>query len=150
MFPRIAVSPARRLNATVLLLAVLAAGCAEPAALEVNEARLRAPIPGQDKTVGYFTARNSTDQDIVLTGASSTAARAIEMHTTIRDGDIVRMRRLPEVVISAHDTVRFEPGGRHLMVFGVSELGTDTEIVLETAGGERFQVSFETTAVGSG
>ena len=144
-------SPARRLKTAALVLALLVAGgCADRGPLEVSEARLRALIPGQDKTVGYFTARNSSDRDIVLIGASSTAARAIEMHTTIRDGDVARMRRLPEVVITPQDTVRFEPGGRHLMLFGVSELGTATDIVLETADGHRFAVSFETIAVGSG
>jgi len=133
-----------------LLVAVLLAGCAEGRELEVREARVRAVIPGQDKTVGYFTARNTGDGDVVLSGASSPAARAVEIHTTIRDGDVARMRRLSEVVIPAGETVRFEPGSRHLMLFGVSELGVSAEIVLETADGERIPVTFETIPVGSG
>ena len=132
---------------TLLLLVMAAGGCAEQGPLAVEDARLRAVIPGQDKTVGYFTVTNTSASRIVLTGASSPAARAIEIHTTLRDGDIARMRRLPEVVIGAGDTVRFEPGGRHLMLFGVTDLGATTEVVLETADGARMPVAFRTIAV---
>lgn len=126
----------------VLLLAV--AGCADPGPLTVSDARVRALIPGQDKTAAYFTARNTSDSELVLTGASSDSVRAIEMHTTIRDGDVVGMRRLPAVVIPAGETVRFTPGGRHLMMFGVAALGDSLDIVLETRDGGRIPVRFET------
>jgi hypothetical protein len=134
--------------APVLLL--LSAGCNDSGPLQVSEARVRALIPGQDKTVGYFTARNTSNRDIVLSGARSAQVRAIEMHTIIRDGEVARMRRLEEVVIHAGDTVRFEPGGRHLMLFGASELGTAIEIVLEARDGRQFQVRFATVTLSDG
>lgn len=140
MFPRVAVA---------LLAVLLLAGCSADDPLVVSEARVRAPVPGQDKSVGYFTARNRSDDAITLVGAESDAVRAIEMHTTTRDGDVVRMRRLTEVVIPAGDTVRFEPGGRHLMLFGVAELGDEVEITLHTADGGRFPVRFETVPLGA-
>jgi len=105
-------------------------------------------IPGQDKTVGYFTARNAGASDWVLTAARSDAARAIEIHTTLRDGDMVRMRRLHEVVIAAGETVRFEPGGKHLMLFGVAELGDSLDVVLVARDGGEVQVRFRVTATG--
>lgn len=131
------------------MLALLLVGCTEQGPLVVEEARVRAVIPGQDRTVAYFTARNTGTSPIVLTGASTPASRAIEIHTTIQDGEVARMRRLDEVVIGAGETVPFEPGGRHLMLFGVSELGTSTEIVLETADGGRWPVAFRTVPVGA-
>jgi hypothetical protein len=137
------------------MLLLLASGCGEPSGsgadgpgLQVTEARVRALIPGQDNTVGYFTAHNPGSTEVVLTGASSAGIRAIEMHTTIRDGDVARMRGLEEVVIAPGDTVRFEPGGRHLMLFGVSELAMFTEVVLESRDGGRIPVRFETIAIG--
>ena len=136
-----------RVAALIALLTL--AGCDGDDALAVSEARVRAPIPGQDKTVGYFTAHNPSDEAVKLTGAESAAVRAIEIHTTSRDGDVVRMRRLDEVVIPAGDTVRFEPGGRHLMLFGVAELGENVEITLRTADGQRLPVRFETVPLGA-
>jgi periplasmic copper chaperone A len=86
----------------------------------------------------------------VLTGAYSDVVRAIEMHVTLRDGDMVRMRRLEEVVIAAGETVRFEPGGRHLMLFGVSELTEPVEIVLQQRDGPDVRLPFRVMAIGEG
>lgn len=133
-----------------LVLVLLAAGCTDGEALEISDARVRALIPGQEKTVGYFTAHNAGAADLVLRSARSAGARAVEMHITTDDGGVARMRRLQEVVIPAGDTVRFEPGGRHLMLFGVPETGEAMEIVLETADGRQFPVRFETVSLMAG
>ncbi|MFU8814536.1 MAG: copper chaperone PCu(A)C [Pseudomonadales bacterium] len=140
--------------AIVISALALGAGCnradtpTDRGILQVDDAWVRAPIPGQDKTAGYFTASNTGSEDVALTAARSDAARAIEIHTILRDGDMVRMRRLDEVVIGAGETVRFEPGGRHLMLFGVSELETSVDIVLEQSDGTEIPVRFRVAAVG--
>lgn len=137
-----------------LLLAALAGpGCSAPDAgdsdaLVISEARVRALIPGQDKTAGYFTARNGTDDAVVLSGARSEQARSIEMHITVQDGNMMRMRRLEAVEIAPGETVRFEPGGRHLMVFGVDSLETGMDIELQFQDGTSIPVHFETIATG--
>ena len=142
------------------MLLIVAAGCAAGCGgaetgqaagpLEVGDARVRALIPGQDKTVGYFTARNGSDETVVLVGAQSEAARAVEMHTTLRDGDMVRMRRLAEVEIEPGETVRFEPGGRHLMLFGVTALGEGVEIGLLRRDGAEIRVRFSIEQLATG
>lgn len=131
------------LSAWVLPLLV-AAGCApEPAGpLAISDARVRALIPGQDTTAGYFDATNVSAAAVVLVGAESPAARAIEFHTTIRDGEIVRMRRLSEVRIEPGATIHFQPGGHHLMLFGVTSLHDETEIRLLTRDGTVVSASF--------
>jgi periplasmic copper chaperone A len=116
--------------------------------LQITDARVRGLIPGRDTTVGYFTAHNPGPEPLVLTGARSDAVRAIEMHVTLRDGDMVRMRRLDEVVVEAGETVRFEPGGRHLMLFGATELNTPVEIVLLEQDGTAHAVPFRVLAAG--
>jgi periplasmic copper chaperone A len=116
--------------------------------LTFADARVRAPIPGQDKTVGYFTVTNDGGRPVVLTGARAAGVRAIEMHTTVRDGDMVRMRRLAEVTVAPGGTVRFEPGGLHLMLFGTSHLPETLDVELLTAGGDTLNVSFRRFALG--
>jgi copper(I)-binding protein len=128
-----------------------AGGCSQATGgdgLEVIDARLRALIPGQDMTAGYFTLNNRGRAPITVVGAESDAARSIEMHTTVQDGEVVRMRRLQEVVVPPGEAVRFEPGGRHLMLFGVSSLHDATEVVLLRKDGKRVVVSFETIPLG--
>lgn len=126
------------------LLAALLSGCTmEPAGpLIVRDARVRALIPGQDRTAAYFEATNRSGEPLVLVGAESPAARAIEIHSTSRDGDVLRMRSLQEVRIEPGATVRFQPGSHHLMLFGVRSLDEETEIRLLTGKGEAVSVSF--------
>lgn len=144
--------------AGLVLAGILAgAGCADDGApsaaaagLDISDARVRALIPGQDRTAGYFTAHNPTAEPIVLTGARSDAVRAIEMHISFRDGDMMRMRRLEHLEIAPGETVRFEPGGRHLMLFGVEALNSAVAITLEQQDGTRVPVRFAVIPTGGG
>lgn len=109
--------------ATLLCILALAAcstgddGINKPISFE--NAWLRTPPASLDKTAGYFQLNNRSGKDLTLTGATSDQIRAIEMHTTTVDGDMMRMRRLKTVPIPAGETLRFEPGGMHLMIFGL-------------------------------
>jgi len=136
----------------LLLLTVCLPACGpapDPsAAIQVTDARIRVPVPGQDKTVAYLTIENGSTTPFVLTTIESTGARAIEMHTIDRDGDRVRMRRLPEVVVEPGATVTFAPGGLHLMIFGVTEPIDPFTATLVAADGRRLEVSFATLALG--
>ena len=146
----------RRRRLFLCLLLCLAgsalAGCgAEPAAtapIEVTDARVRALIPGQDKTVGYFELTNNTTATLTLLSAEADAARAIEFHTTRLDDGIMRMRRLPEITIPAGETIRFQPGGNHLMLFGVRSLNTDNPVRLYFDDGRALTVQFRQIAIG--
>lgn len=128
---------------------LLIAGCTRPDDLVVDSARIRDLIPGQDKTVAYLTLTNHSTRPLTLTGAETDVARTVEMHSTRRDGDVLRMRRLTRVDIPPGRTVRFEPGGHHLMLFGVRSLDEHCEIRLILADGSVRSVTFERVAIGS-
>ena len=131
-----------------LPLLLLIAACDPAGTLEVEDARVRALIPGQDKTVAYLTLHNQGSAPVTLIGAETDSARAVEIHTTRRDGDMVRMRRLPSVEIPAGGTVRFEPGGHHFMLFGVRSLHDHCEVRLLFADGSSQAVTFDRIAIG--
>ena len=144
----------RRGIAWLLMTLVLVVGCGESAPpkegpLQISDARIRAPAPGQDKTAAYFDVHNPGAADITLVGAETTVARAVEIHQIIRDGDMVRMRRQPEVVISAGETVRFSPGGLHLMIFGVSSAVDGAEIALNLSDGRSVDARFREMPLGA-
>jgi copper(I)-binding protein len=130
-------------------LAMLLGGCAPSAIepLQIEAARVRLPLPGTDKTVGYFEVTNNTTVPVVLIGARCEQARAVEFHTMVRDGDMLRMRRLLEVPIAAGESVSFAPGGNHLMIFGVEALADNVEIVFTATDGAEYRHTFRTFAL---
>jgi copper(I)-binding protein len=135
-----------RLTAATLALTLTLPALAD---LTVTNARVRAVIAGQDKTVGYFDVHNTGAQAEALTAASSDSARAIEMHEIIHDGDMVRMRRQASVNIPAGGTISFAPGGLHLMLFGVTDLPVTVTITLTSASGEQIAIPFKRVALGA-
>jgi copper(I)-binding protein len=116
--------------------------CSAAPALHVESAQIRDLLPGRDTTAAYFTLSNNTAESITLIGAESSAAQAIEMHRSVVRGDSVRMQRVKRQTIAAGEQVDFEPGGLHLMVFGVAAIGESTLITLQFASGEQLTVSF--------
>lgn len=131
-----------------LLLTILTlSACSSPADLTFENARVRALIPGQDKTAAYLEVHNGTKAPAILIGAGADDVRAIEIHTTRMEDGVMRMRRLEEVTIPPGETVRFQPGGRHLMLFGVTSLGPQLDVQLLFADGSSRRVRFEQIAI---
>jgi len=126
----------------LICLALLLSACAEAPGIEVQEARIRDLLPGRDTTAGYFTLRNNTGKPLTLVGASSPHARLIEMHITVTNNDRVSMRRSEQHIIAPGQRLRFEPGGPHLMIFGVAKLIDPFPVTLLFADGEQAEASF--------
>ncbi|MEQ8690492.1 MAG: copper chaperone PCu(A)C [Pseudomonadales bacterium] len=116
--------------------------------IEISQARLRQPLPGTDKSVGYFELQNHTDGTMVLSGASSPAIGAIEMHETAEVDGLMRMRRLSEVRIEAGERVVFAPGGKHLMLFRLTELPATVPVTLLFESRPPLVVEFQTFSLG--
>lgn len=105
--------------ALLLLSADLHAGGAADA-VEVEGAHARAVPPGQPNGVAFMTLTNTADTDHALTGGDSAAAGAVELHTHVQEGGMMRMRRVERIALPAGETVRLESGGLHLMLIGLT------------------------------
>ncbi len=68
---------------------------------------------------GFITIRNAGAADRLLS-ASTPAAGRTELHTMIRDGDIMRMRALDAIAVPAGGAVTLAPGGLHIMLIGLT------------------------------
>jgi len=103
--------------ALVAPAAALAAGPAPapaPASISVSGGWFRyllAQIPAG----GFMTLHNAGDAPAVLTGASSPACGSLMLHETKSGGGTDRMVEVRRVTVPAHGTLRFAPGGYHLM-----------------------------------
>ena len=130
--------PVRRralaLRVRLLLIALVLAGCGQSGTPELHVGTVQAadPIAGSSQIVLAVT--NDGDGGDTLVAVETDAAVAIELHETrIEDGQAT-MERLEEVPIPAGETVRFQPGGLHLMMVGPDdevELGATFEVTLE-------------------
>jgi copper(I)-binding protein len=96
------------------LLMTVAASHADAAELKVSDAWIRA-LPRSVPSGGYFTLRNSGSRVVVLTGAESPACGMLMLHKSENHGGMGMMMDMDTVEVPAGGTVRFAPGGQHLM-----------------------------------
>ena len=83
--------------------------------LSITGAFSRATPPGAPVAGGFMTIHNAGGDDRLVSAHAAVAART-EIHEMTMQGDVMRMRALPEgLAIPAGATVELKPGGLHLM-----------------------------------
>lgn len=108
-------------------------------ALTIEDAWAKQSIPGAENGAAYFVVYNPTDTDVTVIDGDATISRAAEVHEHKHVDGMMRMQRVPELVIPAQSRVTFKPGGLHLMMFGVHkplQVGETFEASLTTDTGE--------------
>lgn len=85
------------------------------APIDVKDAWIRTAVKGQSGTGGFMKITAPSGGRIV--GLSSPVAGLAEVHEMKMDGDVMRMRPLPDgLTLPARQTVELKPGGYHLML----------------------------------
>jgi len=105
-----------------LILPALAAAFAMPvraqAQVAAENAWSRATPPGAGVGAIYLTLASAADD--TLTGVSSPAASAAQVHEMAMDGAVMRMRELSTgLALPAGQKVSLQPGGYHIMLVGL-------------------------------
>ena len=106
---------------------------APPPAIVVDHAIVRPVAKGLMTTAGYMTLRNTGAVEDTLVAAHCACARTVEPHETMAmpmpgqplpkdavGSAIMHMGSSGPVTIPAHGAVTFAPGGRHLMLVGMT------------------------------
>ena len=110
----------RRLILAAPVLLALPAAAQEVRAGDIVISQPWSRAAGQNATgAGFLTLRNTGAAPDRLVGASSPAARVTELHTHLREGEVMRMRPVTAIDIPAGQTVTLQPGGLHLMLIGL-------------------------------
>ena len=108
--------------------------------LAISHPWVRATPRGSTLTAGYVKIKNTGKEAEKLIGASMTGAEKGELHTTIVEDGIAKMRPLADgVVIGPGETIELKPAGSHIMFTGLDQsLTEDTYVpgtlVFEKAG----------------
>jgi len=126
------VQKAALILAGVLTLSLVACSPTLAPELTFSQGWVRVPPGGRDITAGYVLITNQGGKD-TLVSASSPSAEYIEMHENIEEDGMMEMRQVKQVRIPAKAQIAFEPGGYHLMMFGVENLieGQEIDLILQ-------------------
>ena len=106
------------------------------AQVSVEKPWSRATPPGAKVGAGFMQLRNAGAADRVV-GASSPVAGRVEMHITVRDGDVMKMREVKAFEVPAGGSFELKPGGAHLMFVNIKAPFKDGDKVPLTLKFER-------------
>lgn len=90
--------------------------------VRVRSAWLRAVPPGVAMTAGYARFDNTGGQAVEIVGMQSDAFERIEIHRTVVEDGISRMRPVTGLTLPDGQSVHLEPGGLHLMLMRPSRV----------------------------
>ena len=131
--------------AALLAVAVYPNGVAAQNAIEIADPWARATIGQSRNTAAYMKIMNRGTETDRLVRASTSVAGKTELHTTVRDGEVMRMREMKSVELKPGQAVTFAPGGMHMMLLEVEPLSAGKTFTLtlefEKAGKRDVQVS---------
>ena len=100
------------------LFAALLAGCAflalAQAEVTVTEPWVRGTVSGQKASGAFMGLKSSSD--VRLVGASSPAAKVVEIHEMSTSDGVMRMRAIEGLPLPAGKSVELKPGGYHVML----------------------------------
>lgn len=132
----------KRATLTVLVCTLLA-GCADHGPpLAISDLAVTAPVPGRGTSAAYFTLTNSGQDAITITRVASQQFGRVEMHETMLENDIARMRRLESLSLEPGQRETFKRGGKHLML--MEPVGNLSRITLDFYGGADLLLSVST------
>ena len=136
----------KKLLSTLLALAFSIPGIAlsQSAAVSAGDLRIEQawarPLPAVSKNGAvYMTLINGGTAAVSLTAASTPVAERVEIHTHVHENGMMMMRPVEKIELPAGGGAVLEPGGLHLMLFGINRPmteGTEFPVMLrfERAG----------------
>ena len=82
---------------------------------------VRSLPPGTAVTAAYGSLMNHGSDTVTIVNVTSTTGTEAQMHDVIVDGDQRKMKQLNSVDIAPGELLVFEPGGRHIMLLGITD-----------------------------
>ena len=101
-----------------LLAALLGLSLQVQAQTQVQDAWVRATVPGQPATGAFMHLTSSTDARLV--GVASPVAKMVQIHQSSMKDDVMNMQKVDAVELPAGKTVVFDTEGYHVMLMGLN------------------------------
>jgi len=88
---------------------------------------------GQKVAAAYVSIYNQSDKDVVIEKITSNISDGAEIHDTVLEGEIMRMKKVEWLKIPARSEFYFQPGSTHIMLMGLNQ---------ELKDGKTFNLNF--------
>lgn len=127
-----------------LVMSVVSGVAQADSAVRVDNGWVRWVPPVSPNSAAYFTLHNVSDQSVDVVAAESDVARAVELHTVVKTGDLMQMTPVEKVAVAAGETVAFKPGSYHVMLIDLKQplaKGSHVMLTLRFADGESLQLA---------
>lgn len=111
-----------------------------PNGLAVTNGQLVLPAVSGNPAAVYFDIANRGPADVAITGVSVEGAKSATLHMTMRSAGVSSMMEMSSVSVPKGQTVKFAPGGNHVMAMnldGSLKAGGTTEVTLTFASGDK-------------
>lgn len=104
----------------IVLLLSFTLGTAGPR-IVVEDPWVRDVPPVAKTTAAFMKIKNTGNEEDTLIGVVSDVAEMAEIHETVTDDGIVRMRKIGSLSVPPGSTVILKPMGKHIMLMGLKE-----------------------------
>ena len=98
-----------------------AASAPAPNQIVIKDAWIQEGPPSQNVAAAFLVVENQGAADIALLSAKADVATAVELHKMESVGDVMKMRRLDLIPVTAGGRAELQPSGLHLMLIGLSK-----------------------------
>jgi len=104
------------LSAALLFIGAMAGAAAQSAVVDVQHAWARATPPGAKTAAIYMTLVNHGPVDDRLLSVTTPIAGEAEVHITVSENGISRMRPAGPLTVAPGSPIELKPGGYHIML----------------------------------
>lgn len=128
----------------LVLAAALPLSAAEPG-IKVEDPWVRVTFGQSRATAGYMALVDQSGKGNVLVRLEMGDGARAEVHETVTDGDIVKMRAVSSLPVPAGGRAELTPAGGHIMIMGLKgplKAGETLPIKLKFADGSEMMAYF--------
>lgn len=115
------------------LVAVLSGIALAQPKVEVENPWVREVPPTSTMSAAFMTIKNTGKEEDSLVGAETKVSKYVELHQTVKEGEVMKMVKVDRIRVPAGSSVRLEPSGLHIMLIDLQKplkAGEKVELVL--------------------
>jgi len=115
------------------LVAVLSGIALAQPKVEVKNPWVREVPPTSTMSAAFMTIKNTGKEEDSLVGAETKVSKYVELHQTVKEGEVMKMVKVDRIKVPAGSSVRLEPSGLHIMLIDLQKplkAGEKVELVL--------------------
>lgn len=132
---------------SLLLLQPFATAWAQ---LELGAGHVRASLPGVDSSAAYLSLTNPGDLEVTITAITAPGAGTVTLHHSMNHNGMVHMMQMSSLPVPAHQQVKLEPNGTHIMLEKLVQplrAGAQQLLVLHYADGRQQELTLPVLSV---